>query len=120
MKRHLGAEPLLGNEPRSVEELPRGDSLASFDLNPFQLESCPTATGDQQRAALDLQSAGRSRCAQVGRWFARDLAIPSTECGEGARPGLQAANAVVDFLCVERPVDSPVLFLKRWGHGRLG
>src|SRR5437899_7272289 len=114
---------MLG-KPRASGELLRGNPLAAFQVHSLKPQPSTLPANDIHLAVgLDDRSGNRADTRLSGRPFvglcgpAPDVAEVSTKRGERAGPRVEAADAVVDLPCGQRPVDAPVLLLQ---HGREG
>src|SRR3989442_10682212 len=114
---------MLG-EPGASGELLCGNALAAFQVDSLKPQPSSLPANDIHLAVgLDDCSGNLAETNFSGKPFvglcgaAPDVAEVSTKGGECAGPGLEAADAVVDLPCGQRPVDAPVLLLQ---HGREG
>src|SRR5580658_5487232 len=135
------SESFIVLEARAVGEFARRDFVAAFELNEFHAQRgivtarymhvgvacadcawylltnlrCGCRDGSR---SCGTRPYGRSGCDRQIRLGGRapNRALLSAELRECAGPRLKAADAVVDFLCGEQPINSAVFFFQR-GRG---
>ncbi len=91
-----------------------GDALFSFQLDFEEFQRCVVTAADQQAIGSDFQFGGRDGLR--GRERFPDLKILAAKFRVGAGPGLESAEAIVDFGGRTGEVDQAIFFFENWGE----
>lgn len=93
----LAAEAFARFDPCTIHKFAIGDAVAALELNVFYAKDRRAAADYEQAVFLCREeNSGRAVRGNGPERLTPDAAGCSTKCGEGAGPGLQAADAIVD------------------------
>src|SRR4030088_903814 len=99
-----------------MDEVTGGDVLLAFRLYFEKCESRASRATNEQPIVLDQQFSGWNRMLSYCR--IPNLQILATKSGEGAGPWLEPTQPVVDLLCGEMEIHSPIFLFQNRRESR--